>query len=321
MWKIVVRRLLILIPQLIALSLIVFFLAWLMPGDALRGLLDPSMPPGEMNRMREEAGLNDPWFVQYTRWVGNVLQGDLGRSLQHRVPVTRVIGDNMMNTVRLSIMTTVMLYAIALPLGLLAGRKHNKIPDKVIMLYVFTFFSIPTIVLALLMIFFFAFGLGWFPAMNAVDVRAAFEGGWPEFWSRIHHLILPSMTGAILGGTGIIYFLRNQVIDVQNSDYITTARAKGTPERRVYTHHVLRNALLPIAGGMGASIAAVVAGSLFIERTFTINGMGQLFFDSVLGRDWPVANALIMFYAVVGVVAGLLADITIMLVDPRIRIK
>jgi peptide/nickel transport system permease protein len=129
------------------------------------------------------------------------------------------------------------------------------------------------------------------------------------------------MTGAILGGTATIYYLRNQIIDVQSSDFVTTARSKGTPERRVYTRHILRNAILPIAGGMGASIALVFTGSIFIETVFSINGMGQLFVNSVSGRDWPVANALIMFYAFVGVMAGLLADLTIMLVDPRIRIK
>jgi peptide/nickel transport system permease protein len=321
MWKTVVRRLLILIPQLIGLSVIIFMLAQIMPGDALRGQLEPGMPPGEINRMREEFGLNDPWHVQYVRWVGNVFRGDLGRSLQHRVAVTTVIGDNMMNTVRLSIMTTVFMYLIALPLGIIAGRKHNRWPDKTILFYIFIFFSIPTVVMAILMIFVFAFRLNWFPAMNSVSVIAAFQGGWAMVRSRLHHLVLPSLTGAILGGTTIIYYLRNQVIDIQSSDFVTTARAKGTPERRVYTHHILRNAMLPIAGGMGASIAFVLTGSVFIETVFSINGMGQLFVNSVTGRDWPVANTLIMFYAIVGVVAGLLADLTIMIVDPRIRIK
>jgi peptide/nickel transport system permease protein len=321
MWKTVVRRLLILIPQLIGLSILVFLLAQIVPGDALRGQLEPGMPPGEINRMREEAGLNDPWHEQYTRWVSNIARGDFGRSLQHRVPVTRVIGDNMMNTVRLSLMTTVLLYLIALPLGIIAGRKHNQWPDKAILFYIFLFYSIPTIVMALLMIFFFAFRLGWFPAMNSVHVMAAMEGGWVEFWSRMHHLALPALTGAVLWGASTIYFLRNQVIDIQSSDFVTTARSKGTPERRVYTHHVLRNALLPIAGGMGASIAGILVGSIFIETVFSINGMGQLFINSITGRDWPVANTLIMFYAIVGVVGNLLADLTIMLVDPRIRIK
>jgi len=321
MWKTVVRRLLILIPQLIALSIIVFVLAQFMPGDALRGQVEPGAPPGELARLREEAGLNDPWYTQYFRWVSSIARGDFGRSLQHRVPVTTVIGESMMNTVRLSIVTSILLYLIAIPLGLIAGRKHGRLPDKIILFYIFLFFSIPTIVMAIVMIFIFAFRLEWFPAMNSVDVMAAFQGGWAAFSSRMYHLVLPSLVGAILGGTGVIYFLRNQVIDVQTSDYITTARAKGVPENRVYTHHVLRNALLPIAGGMGASIAAVFIGSVFIETIFSLNGMGLLFINSMVGRDWPVANALIMFYAIVGVLAGLLADLTIMLVDPRIRIK
>jgi peptide/nickel transport system permease protein len=321
MWKTVVRRLLILIPQLIGLSVVIFVLAQFMPGDALRGQMDPTMPPGEINRMREEAGLNDPWYEQYARWVSSIARGDFGRSLTHRVPVTKVIGDNMPNTIRLSALSSILVYLIAIPLGLIAGRKNGRWPDKTILLYVFVFFSIPTIVMGILMLYFFSFNLGWFPAMNSISVMAAHQGGWAAFWSRLHHLILPSVTSAVLGGVGIIYYLRAQVIDVQSSDYITTARSKGTPERRVYTHHVLRNAILPVAGGMGASIALVFTGSIFIETIFSINGMGSLFISSVSGRDWPVANTLIMFYAIVGVVAGLLADLTIMFVDPRIRIK
>jgi len=321
MWKTVVRRLLILIPQLIGLSIIVFVLAQFVPGDALRGQVEPGAPPGELERMRQEAGLNDPWHTQYARWVGNMMRGDFGRSLTHRLPVTAVIGDNMMNTVRLSIVTTILLYLVAIPMGLIAGRKHGRLPDKLILLYIFIFFSIPAIVLGIVMILVFAFWLGWFPAMGSVDPMLSFQGGWAAFWSRMNHLALPSITGALWGGVGIIYFLRNQVIDVQASDYVTTARAKGTPENRVYTHHVLRNALLPVAGGIGGSIASVFVGSVFIEQIFGLNGMGSLFLVSLTSRDWPVAMALIMFYAIVGVIAGLLADLTIMLVDPRIRIK
>jgi peptide/nickel transport system permease protein len=271
-----------------------------MPGDALRGDIGPDSPPGERLRLMEEFGMNDPWYQQYGRWVRNVLSGDLGRSFHYRRPGTEVIAMNMPN---------------------IAGRKNGRWPDKSIIFCTFVLSSFPTVLLAILMIYFFAFGTGWFPAMNAVDVRAAFAGGLPAFWSRLHHLILPAMTGALIGSTGIIYYLRSEVIDIQNSDFVTTARSKGVPENRVYTRHIFRNAMLPIAGGMGASIALVLSGSVFIESVFTFGGMGQLFITSLTARDWPVANALIMFYAIVGVVAGLLADLTIMIVDPRIRIK
>jgi peptide/nickel transport system permease protein len=321
MWKTVVRRLLILIPQLIGLSILVFIIAWYMPGDALRGLVGPDSPPGELQRLREEAGLFDPWYVQYTRWMGDIFRGDFGRSLAHNTPVTTVIADRMMNTIRLSIVTTFLLYLFAIPMGIIAGRRTGRMPDKLIMFYTFLALSMPTVVLALLMIFSFAFNLGWFPAMGSINVEASFAGGWTAIISRVRHLVLPSATGALLGSVGTIYFLRNEIIDTQTSDFVTTARSKGVPENKVYSHHILRNAILPIAGGMGAAIALVFTGSIFIESVFAYQGMGLLFIQSMQSRDWPVANTLIMFYAIIGVVAGLLADITIMLVDPRIRIK
>jgi len=322
MWKTVVRRFLILIPQLAALSVLIFVLAQFMPGDAIRGLIGPDTDAAAIEALREAHGLNDPWPVQYVRWMrGILLEGDFGRSITHNRPVTDVIGQNMGNTVRLSIFTTILMYLIAVPLGIVAGRRNGTLPDKVILIYTFLALSMPTIVLAIIMLFTFGFNLGWFPRMGSIDIHAFMAGGWTAVFSRLHHLILPGITGALLTVVGTIYFLRNEIIDIKVSDFVTTARSKGVPEQRVYTRHILRNALLPVAGGMGASIATVFVGSVFIETIFTFPGMGQLFVTSLNSRDFPVANALIMFYAVVGVVAGLLADITIMIVDPRIRIK
>jgi len=323
MWKTVVRRLLIMIPQLIILSLFIFVLAQFMPGDAIRGLIGPDVDPAMREQLMEMHGLNDPWYIQYTRWIRSIIfDQDLGMSIAHPGrSVTTIIGERVMNTVRLSIMTTLLIYLMAIPLGILAGRKHGRWPDKIILFYTFVALSMPTVVLALIMLLVFAFNLGWFPAMGVIDPRAIAEGGWAIIWSRMHHLILPSMVGALLGIIGIVYFLRNEIIDSQTSDYVTTARAKGVPEGKVYTRHILRNSMLPIAGGIGASIALVFAGSFFIETIFSFSGMGELFLTSLTQRDWPVANALIMFYAILGVIAGLLGDIVIMIVDPRIRIK
>jgi len=322
MWKTVVRRLVILIPQLLALSIIVFVLAQFMPGDPLRGRFTPEMDVEMMEAIRARYGLDDPLHVRYANWVMNAFRGDFGTSMAHPGrPVTVVIGENMMNTVRLSIMTTILVYLMAIPLGIIAGRKHGKLPDKIILFYTFLALSMPTIVLALVLLLSLGFNLQWFPRMGSIDVMASFQGGWAAFASRIHHLVLPSLTGALLGIVGIIYFLRNEIIDTQTADFVTTARSKGVPEGRVYSRHILRNSMLPIAGGIGSSITAVFVGSVFIETVFTYNGMGLLFITSVSGGDWPVANALIMFYAILGVVGGLLGDIVIMLIDPRIRIK
>jgi len=334
MWKTIVRRLLIMIPQLIILSLIIFILADIMPGDALRGTITPDMSPAVVAEMRARHGLDDPWPVQYARWIRAMfVDRDFGSSILHNnIPVWDVVGFRMANTVRLSALTTLFLYAIAIPLGLLAGRKHGKAVDKVIMFYTFVALSMPTIVLSLINLLLFGFGrditignfiinFGIFPTHGSIEPMAAAAGGLAAFFSRLQHLILPALTAAVLGTITIIYFLRSEIIDYETSDFVTTARSKGVPEKRIYTGHILRNAFLPIAGTLGGVVTALFTGSIFIELIFSYPGMGQLFIQSIQGRDFPVVNILVMFFAVLSVVSMLLSDIIITIVDPRIRIK
>ena len=332
MWKTIVRRLLIMIPQLLVLSVLIFFLAHLMPGDALRGRVTPDMPPGMLQELREFHGLNDPWYVQYIRWMrALVFERDFGSSLSHNRPVVDVVGDRLRNTVRLSALTTLFTYMLAIPLGILAGRKNGKTVDKVIMLYTFIALSMPTVVLAIINLLLFGFGhdfnifgftlnMGIFPQTGSVCPQAV-HGTMGFHLSRLHHLVLPAFTLASISTVGIIYFLRSEIIDYEGSDFVTTARAKGVPEKDLYTGHILRNAFLPVAGGMGSIIAGLFAGSIFIEMIFSYPGMGNLFLTSITGRDFPVVNMLVMFFAVLSVVSMLVSDIILTIVDPRIRIK
>ena len=321
MWKTIVRRILILIPQLLVLSLLIFLLAQIMPGDALRGYISPAMTREQVEHLRYIHGLDDPWHIQYARWLRGVLGGDFGRSLSHHRPVTDVIGETLANTMRLSFLTTIFTYMLAIPLGLLAGRKNGTFIDKTIMIYTFVALSLPTVVLAIVNLMIFGFTLNWFPTGGSVDIRAAVAGGFTYFLSRLHHLILPAITLAVLSTIGIIYFLRSEIIDYESSDFVLTARSKGVPEKKIYTKHILRNSFLPIASTIGFVVAGLFTGSVFIEATFVYPGMGQLFLNSIVGRDFPVANALIMFYAVLTVLAILISDIIVIFVDPRIRIK
>ena len=323
MTKTIVRRLLIMIPQLAILSVLIFLLAQLMPGDALRGLADPATHTAEdLQAIREALGLNDPWPVQYTRWIrGMVFEGDFGRSLIHGRPVISIMEERLMNTVRLSLLTSFFIYLIALPLGIIAARNQGRVIDRGIMIYTFIALSMPTVVMALINILFFGFNWGMFPIMGSIDIRASAAGGLTAFFSRLHHLILPAITLAIISTVSIIYFLRNQIIDNETSDFVTTARSKGVPEGKVYTRHILRSSLIPIAGGFATVIIGAFSGSVFIETMFSYPGMGELFITSILGRDFPVANILIMFYAIMGVLTILLTDIILTVIDPRIRIK
>lgn len=244
MLKFILRRTLLMIPQLILLSLIIFMLAKAMPGDAVTGAFmgNPDATPEQIEKIREKFGLNDPWYVQYGRWIGKAVQGDFGQSYTHQQPVTTLIAGRIENTVLLSLFTAIMIYLLAIPLGIIAGRWSDTWADKMIVTYNYFAFATPLFVFALLMLFLFAFLLGWFPIGGTVDIRLE-AGTWDYIVSRAKHLFLPVMSAALIGTYGTIQYLRNDIIDQKIKDYVKTARAKGVPEGRIYTRHILRNSL------------------------------------------------------------------------------
>ncbi|WP_010303691.1 oligopeptide ABC transporter permease [Kurthia senegalensis] len=320
MWKTVVRRFLIMIPQLFVLSLLIFILAKMMPGDPFTGLITPDTDPNRIEELRELAGLNDPWYIQYMHWIANIFQGDFGDSYTFKVSVASLIGDRGMNTLWLSLVSVILTYLIAIPLGVIAGRYQNTLRDKSIVLYSFISYAIPTFVLALIFLYIFGYQLQWFPTSGTVDVSHD-KDSWGYFWSKVYHLILPAVTYAFLATTGIIQYLRSEIIDSQTQDYVKTARSKGIPMKKVYTRHIFRNSLLPIAAFLGFSITGILGGSVFIETIFGFPGMGQLFIQSISARDYSVITTLIMLYGFLALLGSLLSDIILSIVDPRIRIE
>lgn len=318
MWKTVLRRLLMMIPQIMILSVIAFFVAKLMPGDPFTGLVDPSIDPAVIEKMRIELGYYDPLPVQYFRWIGNILHGDFGQSVLFKQPVLDVIMQRLNNTIWLSLLTMIFTYAIALPLGMIAGRYQNSIADKAITVYNFLTFSTPTFIFAILMLWMFGFSLGWFPTRGSVGSDLQ---GIQVFFSRIHHMILPALTMAILSTTVTIQYLRTGIIDSKSQDYVRTARAKGVPERVVYNRHIFRNSILPIASFLGYELTGLIAGSIFIENIFTYPGIGQLFYNSISSRDYSVILALLLIFGMGTLLGTLLSDIIMSIVDPRIRVK
>lgn len=319
MWKTVLRRFLTMIPQIIILSMIVFALAHFMPGDALTGQIDPNVDPKQLEVLREAAGWNDPLPIQYFRWVGNALQGDFGRSFAQQVPVTSLIGTRAANSIRLGIVSTFFTYIIALPFGVFAGRFNDSWFDRLVMVYNYVSFAIPTFVLALIMVFIFGYRLGWFPTFGSVDV--ALRQGTPEYyWDMFYRLILPGFTGGVLGTASTTQTLRNEVIDAKSQDYVRTARSKGVPEGKIYSKHIFRNAFLPIASSIGFIFSRLLNGSVFIERIFAFNGMGDLFITSIGARDSSVIITLVLLYGVIAIFGSLVSDIVLSLADPRIRI-
>ncbi|UUX34095.1 oligopeptide ABC transporter permease [Fundicoccus culcitae] len=319
MWKTIFRRILLMIPQLFILSIIVFILGALMPGDALTGLIDPTIGPEQIEAMREQLGLNKPWPERYFDWMGGILQGDFGRSWQHRMPVTQIIQQRIWPTLWLSLLTTIITYAIALPLGLLSGRYENSWIDRFVNFYNFLSYSIPSFVLGLLMLWLFGYTLDWFPTRGTVGSQVT-PGTIDYVLSRLNHMILPALTLALISTTSTIQYLRTGIIDAKSQDYVRTARAKGVPESKVYSRHIFRNSLLPIAAFMGYTITGLISGATITETIFTYQGMGLLFISSINQRDFSVMTALVLLFGLMTLLGTLLSDIIMVFVDPRIRI-
>lgn len=320
MWKTILRRFVIMIPQLFILSIIVFILAKLMPGDPFTGLITPQTDPSALEALRRKAGLLDPWHVQYIRWIKNAFSGNLGMSYTYNVPVKTLIGERAVNTFILSLVSLILTYCIAIPLGMLSGRYQNSFLDKFVTFYNYVSYAIPTFVLSLIMIWFFGYKLGWFPTTGSVTAGLE-TGKMGHFLDRIYHIILPAITYALLGTTWIIQYLRNEVIEAKSLDYVKTAKSKGVPENKIYSRHIFRNSILPIAAFFGYAITGLLGGSIFIEKIFSYPGMGGLFINSIVTRDYSVVTALILLFGFLTLFGSLLSDIILSIVDPRIRIK
>lgn len=320
MWKFIVRRVLIMIPQLILLSVLIFILASFMPGDALSGQIDPSLDYESIEKKREELGFNDPWYEQYGRWVSGVVQGDFGMSFRHKVEVTELLKERMTNTLWLSLLSLIITYLIAIPMGIVSGRYNDRLADQLITGYTYIGFATPLFIFALLMVWFFGFNLGWFPTGGSVKPGIE-PGTFAYFISKIHHMLLPAISMALIATVGTVQYLRSEIIDTKQKDFILTARAKGASESRVYNRHIFRNALLPIAAFFGYEMAGLIGGSIFVETIFSYPGMGQLFLDSINLRDYSVVTATVLIFGLATILGSLISDIVLSIVDPRIRIK
>lgn len=320
MWKTILRRVLLMLPQIFILSVLAFLIAKMMPGDPFTGLITPETDPNTIEALRVKAGFYDPLPVQYWNWISKAFRGDFGQSYTYKYEVTKLIGERIGNTVWLSLLTLILTYLIALPLGMIAGRYQNSWADKAIVVYTFITYSIPVFVFALVLLWLFGYTLGWFPTRGSVDSDVV-NGTLAYYVNKFHHLILPAFTMAILSTTGTIQYLRTGVIDAKSQDYVRTARAKGVPENVVFNRHIFRNSILPIAAFLGYEFTGLIGGSVFIENIFSYPGMGNLFVTSITGRDYSVILALLLLFGTATLLGTLLSDIIMSIVDPRVRVQ
>lgn len=313
------RRIVSIIPILILVSIVVFFLAKMMPGDPFTGEIDPNnTKPEYIEEMREKLGYNDPIPTQYARWIGSFVQGDFGKSTKYKKPAIEVIKDKLPNTIFLAVCALIITYLLAFFLGMYAGRKPNTIGDHAIGIFNYGGLAIPQYIVAIVAIYFFAFKLGWLPSSGSF--KPGLEHGTWEFWSsRFYHAILPAFTLGLLSTASYTQFLRNDIIQNSRMDYVRSARARGTSESSIYNKHILRNSIIPLITFFGFDLATLISGAIITETIFTYPGIGMLFIDSITSRDYPIIMSLTMIFSLLTLLGNLVADILYGIVDPRIR--
>lgn len=319
MYKYIFRRVLVFIPMLIALTIMVFALAQAAPGDPFSGrILDPNIDPAVYEEQRDALGLNDPLPLQYLRWVGNAVQGNFGESIYYNGrAVSELIEQRFMNTVYLGLLALFITLVVSIPFGIYSARHPYSLLDYAATGFNFLGLAIPNFFFGLVAIYLFAITLGWLPAQGTVTSNDL--TGFAEVIDRIRHMILPALTLGLAGTATYLRYMRSEVLDVLGSDYIRTAKAKGMSESSVLYKHTLRNALIPIITLMGFEFGSLVGGAIITEQVFNFPGLGSLFLQSVLNRDYPIIMAVALLFGVFILIGNLLADIFYSIVDPRIR--
>lgn len=318
MITLIIRRFLLMIPMLLLMSVVIFTIAKLQPGDAFTGNMDPKLGAKYYEEQREKLGLNDPIPMQYMKWGNRVLHGELGDSIRYKRPVIDLIKERMPNTVLLGTVSLVITYLLAFPLGILAGRKPYSLYDYSIQLLNYLMLAIPSFVAGVFAIYVFAFQIGIFPFSGSVEIGLE-PGSFEYYVSKLYHVILPGTVLGLLSTAGYIQFLRNDIIENARKDYIRTARAKGLSESKIYNKHILRNSIIPIVTFFGADVLSVFGGAVITENIFSFPGIGRLLIESITGKDYPLMMALLLFFSFLGLLANLISDITYSIVDPRIK--
>jgi peptide/nickel transport system permease protein len=308
-----IKRVLALVPVLGVVAVVVFLLIHLTPGDPAAVILGPEASEADVQALRAQLGLNDPLYVQFLRWVGGVLQGDLGESLFIRQPVTEVLADALGPTLSLAIMAELLALVIAVPAGIVAARRRGTAVDRAFMGGALLGISVPSFLSGLFLVLVFAVGLGWFPVAG---FRPLEEG----LGEHLTYLVLPAIALGGLQAALIARTTRSSMLDVLTANYMKTAKAKGLSDRvRIYKH-ALRNAALPVLTVIGQTFGTLIAGAAVVETVFNIPGVGQLVVNSVERRDFVVIQGVVLLIAVSYVLINLVVDVLYSALDPRLRI-
>jgi peptide/nickel transport system permease protein len=333
MLRYVVRRLLLLVPILLGLSILIVFWVRALPGSPAESLLGERATPQLVAANNKRYGLNEPVYKQYFKYMGTTLEGDLGVSGATRRPVKDEIRDRFPATAELALAAMLFAVSIGIPLGFVAAKRYGGFLDQGSLLVSLIGISIPIFVLAVILKYVFAVRLGWLPTVGRIDLLnfeakhrtgfyvldAIMTRNWSTLWDVIKHLILPAVALGSIPLAIIARITRASVLDVQNEDYVRTARAKGVAPSIVDRRHVLRNALLPVTTVIGLQSGLLLSGAILTETVFAYPGMGSWLRDAIFNSDYPVLQGGILFLAVVFVLVNLVVDVLYAVINPRIR--
>ena len=308
----VARRFLALIPVALVVATVAFVLIHLAPGDPASVIAGPDATQEDVRKISRQLGLEAPLPVQLLQWYGRLLQGDLGRSIFLRKPVTEAILDRVEPTLLLTGSAIVIAVLIGVPAGVLAARYHNSATDQALMAAALVGISVPNFLAGLLLVLCFSVWLGWFPVAG----YSPLEDGWP---ATLRSLVLPALALGVVQSALIARIARSSMLDVLREQFIIAGRAKGLGERAVIYKHALKNAMIPTVTIIGISFAVLISGAVVIETVFNIPGLGRLIISAVLRRDYPVIQGVVLCVAGVYMLINLAVDLSYVIFDPRVR--
>lgn len=312
--KYIIKRIFSLIPVLFVVSIVIFGIIHITPGDPAAVILGQEATPEQIEQLREQLGLNEPLHLQYFHWVLGVVQGDLGTSYFMKEPVTQAIFEHLKPTLSVAVLAMIVSLIIAIPIGIAAANRRGTVTDQSIMGFALLGMSVPSFLLGLFLILFFGVKLGWLPV-------AGYQPMSNGLWNHLKYLIMPAISLGSIQAALIARMTRTSMLEVLNTNYIKTARAKGVKDRKIIYVHALRNAFLPILTVIGSTLGSLMAGAVVTETIFNIPGIGQLIINSVERRDYAVIQGVVLFVTVLYVFINLVIDLLYGVIDPRVRLQ
>ncbi len=315
----IIRRILIAIPSLLGISVILFGVLAMAPGDPFEELAtNPAIPPEIRQALRAKFGLDDPVWQRYLHWLSAMLQGDWGFSFQSRMDVDKLILQRLPVTLIVIGASQLLAISVAIPVGVLAAIKPYSVFDQIASTFAMIGFSLPTFFTGLVLILVFSIQLDWLPFVYRADINAT---GWAFYWEHIKQSIMPVVVLGLAQAGTLVRFMRSSVLDVIRLDYVTTARSKGIGERKVIIKHVVRNAMIPVVTLIALQLPAVFGGAIVTEQIFRVPGIGSLLIAAILANDTPVVMGVTFVIACLVVLFNLIADILYGWLDPRISFR